>query len=57
MTAIVTFFKTNDDHLSLSLTDCRSGRDICVLGETMNEFIGLMVNTLTLLSTRALLTM
>ena len=52
----MTFAKTNDDRRSLSLPDCRSGRDICVLGETMHLFIGLMVSNVTLLSTTALVT-
>ena len=55
-TAIVTFLKTNDVRGSSSLPDCRSGRDICVLGETMHLFIGLMVSNVTLLSTTALVT-
>ena len=38
-TAIVTFAKTNYDRRSLSLPDCRSGRDICVLGETMHNLL------------------
>ena len=55
-TAVVTFLKTNDDGRSLSLSDCRSGRDICVSSETMHLFIGLMVKNVTLLSTTALVT-
>jgi hypothetical protein len=53
ITAIVTFLKTNDCP-SLSLPNCRSGRDICVLGKTMHLFISLMVNHVTLLYTTAL---
>ena len=32
------------------MPDCRSGRDICVLGESIHLFIGLMVSNVTLLS-------
>ena len=52
--AIVKFAKTNDHRQSLSLPDCRSGRDICVLVETMHLLIGLMLSNVTLLSTTAL---
>ena len=49
ISAIVPFYKTNNDRRSVSLPDCRSGWDICVLGENMHNFIGLIENNVTLL--------